>query len=264
VGKGRTVSDYTLSPGQKRLGPDGKVIAENPRGPDPQAAMMDRQDKREKAIADRQDKAEQRRIASEAARSTNAAMREFDKATPDEQAALAKSMGLSPTVSDPDAKGLFGGPKEGATKANDQLRKQYHDAVHKQALEESTGGGSAPEAEGGDQSPSQMPADHMPDIRTGKDGKQYKVLGTNPDGTIRAVPLAMDVASPDDNAVAQQGPDDEENEPSPDSEPDEGDLGGLIDQYAKQSDGAMAQNQNAIGADEAMPEEEEDQGLLTG
>ena len=264
-GGGRTANGagaYTLSPGQKRLDASGNVIAENPKGADPQAAMADRQAAREKAIDARTDKSEQRRINSEAARSTNAAMREFDKATPEEQAALAKSMGLSPTVADPDAKTLFGNPKEGATKPNDALRKQYRDAVHKQALEESTGSpseGGTP-AETGDTT--SEPDTHVPDIRTGADGKQYKVIGTDPaTGKVQAVPLAMDTVDTGD-AVAQ-GPDDE-NEPAPDEEDSGPDIKGLLEQYGKQNDNALAQQQSQMAGDDDSELEPEQDGILAG
>lgn len=245
-----------------------------------QQAMADRMSATQSAAADRlaarEDAIDRRSAAREAARDraggdkdrrtklgqaeqqTNADMREFHKATPDEQAALLNAAGVSVDAPDPDARGFFGGKKEGATKANPDAAKQYRDAMLKQHKSE-LGLDDAPSANApaSPAAPGSAPPSFTPNGQQIKYDASGNAFIKGPDGKPVPytpggdAPLAMDM--PDDDmsmpdeglnvpepgaepaerpAALLAGADDESVEPTPDDEDAEGQTGLLGGQYA--------------------------------
>jgi hypothetical protein len=248
-----------------------KAIADRMAGT--QQAAADRQAGREDAVSrrtnQRLDAAETKADAQrqkdkegQAEAATNADMKEFHRATPEQKAALLKEAGVEPEVADPTATHrtlahpLSGEPDPNATKPNEKAAEQYRKAMLEQHKQELGLGAETPPAGGA------VPTGAQPQMTP--DGRQIKYDANGnafikgPDGKpvpyvadangMPDSPLAMDTADMGDEeqpagdeeqapqgagliAGADQG--EEEGEPTPDDEEGEGEPQGLMSgQYA--------------------------------
>jgi hypothetical protein len=147
-------------------------------------------------------------------------MKEFHKASDDEKLALLKAAGVAPEVPDPDAKTLFGNPKEGATKANEQAAAQYRAAMLKQHQAELGLGGEGAGAAPADHAAGAQPS-MTPDGRQIKYDAQGNAFIKGPDG--KPVPYVADAnGNPDSPLAMDHDPDNELAEAQPDDEHAEG------------------------------------------